>query len=292
MTTEERGNSGKNAFVIMPFRPIYDALYEAVISSTFAGLGYKTSRADEIFEPHPVVLDIQRGIVNADVVLCELSERNPNVYYELGLAHAIGKPSILMANDPKAVPFDVAHIRCIIYNTVSHGWETEFSDRLRCAVRAVEAADEVWPPPLVGEASTRDAQQILAVLDEIEMNRSRIEELVERGYRVVNGRVQSRDGSAGWLDVTYCITAAFDALEARCALGRLPEPSKHTIYRLYDCFYSVTERAKDLSEAFRPWRAEAYLKAVEATARSLSAATETLQMLRATPNKRDAGGGV
>ena len=112
------------AFVLMPFMEPYNSYYPAIFKPALQNAGYtEVIRSDDLFTPRPIMLDIQQSIINADLVLCDLSERNPNVFYELGLAHAIGKPAILIAREQDDIPFDLRHIRVIVYDYSRAGWE-------------------------------------------------------------------------------------------------------------------------------------------------------------------------
>jgi len=97
--------------------------------------------------PHPIIMDIQRAIAEADVILCDMSGRNPNVFYELGLAHAIGKPVVLVSDNLSDVPFDLRHIRIITYDFRTPDWASKLRDGIRAAVLSIDPND-VWPPPL------------------------------------------------------------------------------------------------------------------------------------------------
>ena len=74
-------------FVIMPFAPGYDGIYE-IVKSAGQMAGFHTERADETYAPDKVPERIQNFLEAASVLVAEISENNPNVYYELGLAHA------------------------------------------------------------------------------------------------------------------------------------------------------------------------------------------------------------
>jgi hypothetical protein len=65
---------------------------------------------------------IWHGISTAKVLVAELTERNPNVLYELGLAHALKKPVVLVSSTEKDVPFDLQHIRVIYYDVMDPFW--------------------------------------------------------------------------------------------------------------------------------------------------------------------------
>jgi hypothetical protein len=138
------------AFVLMPFGGHYDSYYVAIYKPGLEAAGFVVQRADDIFVPQPIIKDIQRAIAQADVILCEMSGRNPNVFYELGLAHAIGKPVILLCDNLSDVPFDLQHIRTIPYDCHTPDWASKLRDAIRKSVFSIDPT-EVWPPPLSKE---------------------------------------------------------------------------------------------------------------------------------------------
>jgi len=137
----------KPAFVLMPFGGHYDFYYGAVFKPGLEAAGYTVQRADDMCSPQPIIKDIQEAIVRADVILCDMSGRNPNVFYELGLSHAIGKPVILLSDNILDVPFDLRHIRVIVYDCRYPDWAAKLRDAIRAAALSINA-DEIWPPPL------------------------------------------------------------------------------------------------------------------------------------------------
>ncbi len=100
--------------VMMPFdakfAPVYKALQSAVI-----GLGMTCQRGDDIWEHDHIIQDVVSLIGRAKVVICDLTGRNANVFYETGIAHTLGRDVILIAQTAADVPFDVAAIRYIAY---------------------------------------------------------------------------------------------------------------------------------------------------------------------------------
>jgi len=109
-------------FVLMPFGDdMLQQVYEVHIKPTVERVGLQCKRVDDMLGPAAIMVDIWKGIKSARVVLAELTGQNPNVFYELGLCHAIGKDAILMAQDIKDVPFDVRHRRTIIYTPTPRG---------------------------------------------------------------------------------------------------------------------------------------------------------------------------
>lgn len=109
------------AFVIMQFGPPYDDLYSDVIVPTCTNLGFEARRADDIYSPGIILQDIVTGLVRASVVVAEITPVNANVFYELGYAHALGKPTILLAERGATLPFDVSGYRCIFYDNTIGG---------------------------------------------------------------------------------------------------------------------------------------------------------------------------
>jgi len=108
----------ETCFVLMAFRPELDEIYREIILPLFseAALNLRCYRADEIFGTAPVMQDVWSAITKARVVIAELTGRNPNVLYELGLTHVLRKPAILIVQSMDDVPFDLMHLRCIVYS--------------------------------------------------------------------------------------------------------------------------------------------------------------------------------
>jgi nucleoside 2-deoxyribosyltransferase len=70
------------------------------------------------------------GINDARVLVAELTQRNPNVFYELGLAHALEKPVVLISSNEADVPFDLHHIRVIYYDVSDPFWGQKLIDKI------------------------------------------------------------------------------------------------------------------------------------------------------------------
>jgi len=115
-------NTKPLCFVIMPFgkdgspeRERYNTVYEYIIRKPILDKGFECIRGDEIPEFGPIPEQIKTKLVDADLVVADLSGRNPNVFYELGFRHAMGIPSISISDDLDGLPFDVATYRTILY---------------------------------------------------------------------------------------------------------------------------------------------------------------------------------
>lgn len=106
--------------VMMPFNPAYlnpseDPVYKAIWNAANQ-LGYECRRVDEIKTPTDITQDILRLIESSRVVIADLSETNPNVYYEMGLAHARGRIVIPISSSKEKLPFDNRQIRTIFFH--------------------------------------------------------------------------------------------------------------------------------------------------------------------------------
>ena len=109
-------------FVVMQFGGPYDSLYTEVIQPVADRLGFTAFRADDVFRPGVILQDIIRGIIESDVIVADITPLNANVFYELGYAHALQKPTIFLANRQiEKLPFDISGYRVIFYDDTIGG---------------------------------------------------------------------------------------------------------------------------------------------------------------------------
>jgi len=110
-------------FVMMPFALPLGGYYTSIYEPAIKKAGITPIRADaEIFGTGKIIDQIWSGIHSARVLVAELTGRNPNVLYELGLAHALKKPVVLVSSNEGDVPFDVRHVRVIYYEMTDPFW--------------------------------------------------------------------------------------------------------------------------------------------------------------------------
>jgi uridine kinase len=100
----------------MSFDPRLEATYTSAIREAARQKGYECVRADTASRADDIQDTIIKAIVDADVVIADLSEPRPNVYFELGIAYSICKPTICIARKDVALPFDVRNYRIIQYD--------------------------------------------------------------------------------------------------------------------------------------------------------------------------------
>ncbi len=106
----------RKCFVVMPFgNAELQIVYEEVIRPVIDKCGLNCERGDDVFGSNVIMDDIRASIEAAAILVADLTGRNANVFYEVGIAHAIGKPVLLMAQSIEDVPFDLRHRRVLLY---------------------------------------------------------------------------------------------------------------------------------------------------------------------------------
>ena len=128
------------AFVIMPFTSELDFVHK-VLSEVIESFGIRCLRADEIFISRPIMGDVKEQIEKADLVIVDFTGKNPNVYYEAGLADACNKEWIVLAQSDDDLTFDVRHIRYIKYSNVM-GADIKLKNNL---IKALESLHYLRP---------------------------------------------------------------------------------------------------------------------------------------------------
>lgn len=113
-----------SAFVLMPFEQEFDEIYTQFIRATLEEAGFSVKRADDLENQQNILRDIIGAIRAADLVVADLTSLNPNVFYELGVAHALRKRVILLSQDISGVPFDLRSYGIVICSTQFAQFET------------------------------------------------------------------------------------------------------------------------------------------------------------------------
>jgi hypothetical protein len=133
------------AFVVMQFSSPFNEIYEEVIRSVCSEFGIEAHRADETYGPGLIIADVGREIRDSEFVIAEITPANPNVYYEIGYAHAINKPTILLADSNlEKLPFDVSGFRTLFYENSIVG-KRKFEEGLRRHITAIFQLPPIAP---------------------------------------------------------------------------------------------------------------------------------------------------
>lgn len=114
-TPSPPGEPRPKAFVIMPYNLLSDQVFANLIKPVLDAAGYSVDRADTSLHQRAIMENVVRGIQDADLVLADLTGRNANVFYELGIAHALRKPVVMIAQSTQDIPFDVTAYPVHIY---------------------------------------------------------------------------------------------------------------------------------------------------------------------------------
>lgn len=118
----------KQVFVLTPFNDNYRGVY-ITIREVCLKLNLYCLRGDEEYIPNEIFPEIIKQIIKSRLIIANITGRNPNVMYELGVAHALGKPTIVVAKDFTDIPFDLNNRRIIIYKN-----EEELQRRLETSI--------------------------------------------------------------------------------------------------------------------------------------------------------------
>lgn len=130
----------KLVFVLMPFDHKLTKVYKTSVKPVIEGqeFGFTCKRADDIKSNRAIMQDIWSSLCKARLVIADLTGLNPNVFYELGIAHALGKETLLLwqHNPDVKFPLDLAHIRRIDYEDSAHGGKA-LEENLRATLKEV-----------------------------------------------------------------------------------------------------------------------------------------------------------
>jgi hypothetical protein len=124
---------------MMPFGQWMDAYYREIYVPAIREAGLEPVRADELFSTGSVIGQIWEQISRAKVLLADLTDKNANVFYELGLAHAANKPVIFTTGKLEDVPFDLRHLRVAVYDIRDPAWGKKLKATLAVYLKAAKA---------------------------------------------------------------------------------------------------------------------------------------------------------
>ena len=121
-TTRDMARDDRLCFVLMPFGASFDRVYRDTIRPAVKSCGLECRRADDIFSPTPILEDIWAHIYKSRVIIADVTGRNPNVFYEVGIAHTVGRPVVAITQSSGDIPFDIAQFRYFTYSDDAIGW--------------------------------------------------------------------------------------------------------------------------------------------------------------------------
>lgn len=114
----------KKCFVLMPISDVdgyekghFNRVFDYIIVPACRQAGYDAFRADGSSKTNVIIMDILKNVVDCDMAICDLSARNPNVFYELGFRQAFNKKTVLIKDERTERPFDISSIRSFNYDS-------------------------------------------------------------------------------------------------------------------------------------------------------------------------------
>jgi hypothetical protein len=146
-------------FVIMPFGGWFDDYYFKIYKPAIEEAGLVPHRADDLYRPSTITNDIWTYTQRANVVLADLSGKNPNVFYELGLAHSLAKPAIMVTQTMEDIPFDLRSLRIIVYDKNEPNWGDDLREKIVQSLKETCASpvESILPAFLSVKPSSRTA---------------------------------------------------------------------------------------------------------------------------------------
>jgi chaperonin GroEL len=190
-------------FVLIPFREPFLGYYDLIIKPAASGAGLQALKADEIYGTRPIIQDIWNSIWQATVVVADVTDRNPNVNYELGICHCLGVPTILISQKDEDVPFDYRHRRYIRYNTTKANWAESLRNSITKTISTVLSESDLyedlrWPyetnptkAARSGRAFVSSDEAFMTVMDGVNL----VAEPIARAFGPHGGHVSVRFGS-------------------------------------------------------------------------------------------------
>lgn len=191
----------KTCFVISPIGPEdsdirkrADKLLEHIIRPAIREYGYEAVRSDEITDPGNITTQVIEKTVESDLVIADLTNHNPNVFYELAVRHATSKPYIQLIDSAESIPFDISDIRTIYYD-----FDVESAEKARKDISkhldSIEESESDFPTPISQAAdlsfwreSEDPVQQnladISASISQLNSRMNSIEDMI-KGHRLV-----------------------------------------------------------------------------------------------------------
>jgi len=110
----DEGVDSRLIAVMTPFAPEFEEVYHAISGAAFLS-GFTTLRAKDIWQHSTVIQDVFSLIFRAHIVVCDFTGKNPNVFYEAGIAHTLGKHVVPITQSQADIPFDLQHHRYLQY---------------------------------------------------------------------------------------------------------------------------------------------------------------------------------
>lgn len=231
-------------FVMMPFKTPFDIYYTTIFKPAIAGADLEPIRADDLFRAGVIVADLWEMIQDCNVLLAEVTTKNANVFYELGLAHAIGKPVVLVSETMDDVPFDLQQLRVLLYDKDDPLWGQKLTRGITSALKEtlaspIEAVPGIFRKRVESQAPEQDATIARIETLEQQMRSFRTQAILPRSLKMGPEddlwRTEDWEGFDQWARRWHAVGVEADLLESiikRHEMFRQPESREAAIKRV------------------------------------------------------------
>jgi hypothetical protein len=132
------GAQGKvRCFIVMPFSLEWSNDVHRTLSGACKATSVQPVRGDDVFTPTDILVDIWHSINGADFVIADITGRNPNVLYELGIAHTLAKPVLIISRNAADIPIDLSTRRIILYGQSEGDWREDLGIKVTKAIKEI-----------------------------------------------------------------------------------------------------------------------------------------------------------
>ncbi len=163
-----------SCFVLIPFKDKFRIVYET-IASALEGI-MECSRADDMRYAKPILERILRGICSSELIIADLTDKNANVFYELGLAHTRTKNVLLLTQNIDEIPFDLQNLFCHQYSLNSNKDLEELRNVVRSAASAIKSKSV---PSMLKDSTTR-TKQVVEYMEQYLISSEKTSDLIIR----------------------------------------------------------------------------------------------------------------
>ena len=124
-------------FIVMPFSLEWSSDVHRTLSDACQTMDVQAVRGDDLFTPTDILVDIWHNLNGADIVIADITGRNPNVLYELGIAHTLAKPVLIISRNAADIPIDLSTRRVILYGQSEGDWREDLGIKVLKALKEI-----------------------------------------------------------------------------------------------------------------------------------------------------------
>jgi hypothetical protein len=135
-------------FIVMPFSLEWSNDVHKALAAACKSVAVTPVRGDDVFTPTDILVDIWQSINNADFVIADITGRNANVLYELGVAHTLAKPVLIISRNAADIPIDLATRRVILYGQAEDAWQEDLGVKVTRAIKEILRLYQLNAPEL------------------------------------------------------------------------------------------------------------------------------------------------